>query len=277
MIEWLEKYYFDLINCKYRESCKKAARIKAGDLFYPVPPKVLCINPKIIFLAMEPSGAWAKNDIDARNQINNGLRCYWSHLGDFTVHFSARTILDESFGRNHCYDYYITNMAKCALKVKDAKKSQFKRWKNCQNILKYELEYILKERPHIEFPIFISIGNAPRDWFKNNPLIISTDNGIRNIKIKDKILHYSKSKLHINLDKYLLNDPALNDICESELLSTKEKLYKFVINERKKSPIGAEKALQEVEKDKYLTLYSKLAIVYRETLKKHLNETSKKI
>jgi len=259
MIEWIEKYYYDLVNCKYRECCKRAAEINTGHLFYPIPPKVFCTNPKIIFFAMEPSSSFAKNNIDARNKINNGFRCYWYHLGDFTLHFSARSILQEIFGEKYYNDYYITNMAKCALEGTKANKSRPKRWKNCQEILKHELEYILKERTHREFPIFISVGNEPKKYLKNNPLFISTNNGIRNIKIIDNILHYSIQFLPINLKK-LLNDQALNNICKSELSIIKEKLYHFVINETRRSPIGTEKALKEIKNDEYLILYSKLAI-----------------
>ena len=167
MIEWIEKYYYDLVNCKYRECCKRAAEINTGHLFYPIPPKVFCTNPKIIFFAMEPSSSFAENDIDARNKINNG---------------------------------------------------------------------------------------------------------IRNMKIKDNILHYSKGKLHINLKYILDNDHVINNKCKSDLSIIKNKLYHFVKNVTRKSPIGTGQALKEIENDKYLIWYSKLAIAYREILKRHLKE-----
>ena len=277
MKKWIDKFYYNLLYCKNRGRCMENSDIKPDDVFFPIPPKVFGINPKIIFFAMEPSSSFALNNEDALNQVSKGVRCFWYHLGDFTLHFSAKTALTEIFGEKFSSDYYITNIAKCALKVEQAKINPNSRRKYCQNILKQELEYIIKNRSKNDYPIFISVGSEPKKWISKNPMAISTKDGNFVLQVKDSVYHYSKGKLHLNLPKLLLKNEWLNEKWKSELSATKEKLYNFVKREIALSPTGTDKALKEANNDYYLAKYSQLAIAYIGIIKRIFDKNDKKI
>lgn len=261
---WANEFYKGLRSCVNKTKCMHAAGLSKKTVFFPLIPKVVASKPRIVLLGMEPSGSWATNNEDARSQEEDGKRCFWCHLGDFTLHFSVREALTEVFGRKYSNEYYITNMAKCALIVKEAKNSQGLRWNYCSSIVKSELEHVYREYDGAHLPTVISIGKAPQRYLSKHPLgIMHSSSGLITIKVHNTIMHYSKNWLGKNLEKVLLCDPSLATRCNKESSVMKKNLGAFIQDVAGPEVFGTEKVRVEMANDVMLSLYAKLSCVYK--------------
>jgi hypothetical protein len=255
----------------------QASGLPDSGVFFPMPPKIMGSRPKILFLAMEPSGSWATSNDDALKQIEFGKRCYWCHLGDFTLQFSIREALTEVLGVTYSNEYYITNMGKCALIVANAKKSQSYRWSNCFSVLKSELEHVYRESYATDPPVVISIGEGPRTYLNKHPLYIDTSSGITEIKVHGSILHYSKNWLRKRIDNYLIDNPSLAMRCNDELSAIRSQLVSFIRTVSGPQVHGTEKVKNELRSDYLLSLYARLSCVYKHMLIRCLKDHSRRI
>jgi hypothetical protein len=264
---WANEFYKGLRSCVNRTKCMQAAGLSKKAVFFPLIPKVVASKPRIVLLGMEPSGSWATDNKDARRQEEAGKRCFWCHLGDFTLHFSVREALTEVFGRKYSNEYYIANMAKCALIVAVARNSQGLRWNYCSSIVKNELEHVYREYDDSNLPIVISIGNAPRDYLKSHHLHIRNSSAcLIEIKAHNTIPHYSKHWLRNRIDKVLLDNPSLAMRCDSESSVMKKKLAVFIQDVAGPQVFGTEDVRKQMASEVLFSLYAKLSCVYKYSL-----------
>jgi hypothetical protein len=264
---WANAFYKGLRSCVNKTQCMQASGLSEKDVFFPIIPKVVASKPRIILLGMEPSGSWAMSNEDAQSQEEAGKRCFWCHLGDFTLHFSVRAALTEVFGSKYSNEYYIANMAKCALIVAVARNSQGLRWNYCSSIVKNELEHVYREYDDSHLPTVISIGKAPQLYLRKHPLCIMNPlAGLIEIKAHNTIPHYSKHWLRNRIDKVLLDNPSLAMRCDSESSVMKKKLVAFIHDVAGPQVFGTEQVGKEMANDVMLSHYAKLSYVYKYSL-----------
>jgi hypothetical protein len=271
--KWNVNFYRELQQCPHNTKCRIGAGIGVNDVFIPLPPKVIGTIPRIIVLAMEPSGFGALNNNDAENQIANGKRCFWSHLGNMTLHYSIQEALSLRCGENNRYDYYITNLAKCSMKVKNAQKNRKDNYELCFTNVKKELTYILAHCDSIQ-PLVLTMGKEPYNFLQKkygedkSSLLVALPDRYAKISLQPLgfLLHNSPSKLHINIDNYWKKHGKPEGY--EKILKTHEaKLKKFVQaydNDRN----DLEEAIDAIQKPLKLRRHAELAIVYQQQLSK---------
>lgn len=90
---------------------------------------------RYIFVAMEPSfGHWAKDEKDAEEKIRNGFRNFIFSWEDFIFHYCITKYLSPS--------YFVTDISKAAMKVKDANRWRNKIYPKWIELLKEEIEIV---------------------------------------------------------------------------------------------------------------------------------------
>ena len=152
----------------------------------PVPSKIV----DYIFVGMEPSlGGWTnkKNQQqDAIQQVNDGFKNFLLSDKDLLLHFAIRQYLLKSRQL-----YHITDIAKGALLVKDAKKLRSKRYPIWEKSLVNEFKLLSKNTTKI-----ISIG-ADKDQIQTLNNIVGNDSfstilhfGAHSTNLRAKIQEY---------------------------------------------------------------------------------------
>ena len=125
-----------------------------------------------IFVAMEPSfGTWAKTENEAQNKIDSGFRNFIDSWDVMAFHYCISSYLSTS--------YYITDISKAAMKVKNANKNRdwiFLKWKN---LLVEEIDIIASNKCKL-----IPVGHKANDYISEH---------FSNYSVLDRILHYSCS------------------------------------------------------------------------------------
>ena len=132
------------------EACKNDDRIdpkirdwwKQG-VFFPlrgVGPEPCGLPVRYLLVAQEPSAAWAKGKMDvARKKVRDGFKNFNVTRGDFVIRWAAHNWLvnkaEEAF--------FITDLAKCTVAGKDARKTMERRYPNCHPFLHREVEAFL--------------------------------------------------------------------------------------------------------------------------------------
>ena len=130
-----------------------------------LPPKKV----PYIFIGMEPSfGKWAKSEIEAKEKISSGFVNFYSSKEDFILHYSIQKYLSN--------EYYITDVSKIAMLVKNANEIRPLIYPYWQNHLKEEIQLFQCDGGEI-----FSIGNTPQKVLD----YIFPSRSIR------KIMHYS--------------------------------------------------------------------------------------
>jgi len=91
-----------------------------------------------IFICMEPSfGPWAKNREDAENKLRDGHINFLDGYNAMILHYAIRNYLCKN-GQS----YYITDLAKGSMLVKDANVNRIARYKNWYPILLEEINLV---------------------------------------------------------------------------------------------------------------------------------------
>jgi hypothetical protein len=125
-----------------------------------------------IFVAMEPSfGTWARTEIEAQGKIDAGFRNFIDSWDVMAFHYCISEYLSAS--------YYITDISKAAMKVKNAEKYREWIYKQWADILKEEIELIASKRCKI-----IPVGHTANNFISER---------FSDYRILDSVLHYSWS------------------------------------------------------------------------------------
>ena len=125
-----------------------------------------------VLVGMEPSlGRWASNRDEARKKIERGFKNFTWSAEDFILHFCIKNYLCTG-GRT----YYITDLSKGAMLVREAADQRRERYEKWYPLLKKELQVVAKPGAPI-----ISIGQEAGNFLSKNGLCGH----------KETILHYS--------------------------------------------------------------------------------------
>lgn len=93
-----------------------------------------------ILVGSEPSfGGWASDMEQAREKIENGYKNFATSFEDFIFHYCVRTFLCQND-----QTYYLTDLSKGAMKIRDAKPQRVKRYEKWLPLLKEELRLTVK-------------------------------------------------------------------------------------------------------------------------------------
>lgn len=158
---------------KLVEEIKKKFRLDKKTIYLPnlIPNK----KTDYIFIAMEPSLKWAKNDVkEAEKWISSGFKNFIYSMEDFILRYSIQNYLKTT-------SYYITDISKAAMSVKLANENRKKIYHLWIDLLIEEIKIIANKNLKI-----IAIGNTA-EYFINKYL----KQELKNPVIFDKILHYS--------------------------------------------------------------------------------------
>ncbi len=135
-----------------------------------------------IFVAMEPSfGAWANNEDEAQEKIDSGFRNFIDSWDVMAFHYCISNYLSKS--------YYITDISKAAMKVRDATINRdwiYIKWKD---LLNEEIDIIASCNCKL-----IPVGDKANDFISEH---------LSKYRILNKILHYS-----VTAAKYRKNEPV---------------------------------------------------------------------
>lgn len=138
------------------------------DMVY-LPNKLPTKKVPYIFIAMEPSfGRWAKSEIEAKEKISNGFVNFYLSKEDFILHYCIQKYLST--------EYYITDVSKIAMLVKNADEIRPLIYPYWINHLKEEIQLFQSDGGEI-----FSIGNTPKK---------ELDYVFPSISVR-KIMHYS--------------------------------------------------------------------------------------
>lgn len=173
------------------EERMKARAEADGDVFLPNPEPSGPVE--YVFIAMEPSlGGWvrsrdeAKAKAEARAKVEAGYRNFVTSIGDFILHFSIRQYLCRPDQR-----YYITDLTKGAMWVKNARVESYKRYDRWNDLLLEELDLVAASGAHV-----FAVGDKPDDYLKvrSFPKPMTKE-----IQYSGKVIHYSdQAAMHRN-------------------------------------------------------------------------------
>lgn len=266
-------------DCPYKDCCRKSAGITGKDeVFIPLPPKVVGTIPRIIVLAMEPSGDWAKNNKEAKKQIKEGKRCFWNHLGNLTLHYSIQEALVCWHDESCRFDYYITNLGKCAMKVKNAETGREERWGACLGNVKKELRHVLSLRDNDRVqPIVFTMGKEPYEWLRRmhrkdeSSLRVTLPHKHPVVSLFPEGGHLLHNAAIRNFETYWNKLRGRPEDLDKRLVTEKVNLAHFVQGAYTADPTGLEKAIHSINsansaKLDIYAIYAKLAMVYHEQL-----------
>ncbi|MHB0929333.1 MAG: hypothetical protein ACYC3W_10630 [Candidatus Nanopelagicales bacterium] len=123
-----------------------------------------------IFVAMEPSfGTWARTEFEAQKKIDAGFKNFIDSWDVMAFHYCASNYLSQS--------YYITDISKAAMKVKNADKYRDWIYQKWSVLLKEEIEIVGNKRCRL-----VPVGFKAKLFIKEV---------LPNYSILDDILHYS--------------------------------------------------------------------------------------
>ncbi len=151
-----EKEYKELERCFEH-------RVELDRLRYPNSVFLPNVPPNgpvdFVFIGMEPSyDKWAKDRLDAEQQIASGYRNFMYSLEDFILHYCIRRYL--------CNDgstYYITDLSKGAMNTKIADTEREERYQNWYPLLQKELSLVAKYNTKL-----IAIGKSVEQFLSDN-------------------------------------------------------------------------------------------------------------
>ncbi len=113
--------------------------LTAERLFYPMPTVGPLPDPskrvRYLVVAQEPSGSWARNNVDAQSKIEAGFLCFMRSPGDYALQYALEHWLVDTERES----YQISDLAKCALRVKAANVTRLRRYRNCESYLGHEV------------------------------------------------------------------------------------------------------------------------------------------
>jgi hypothetical protein len=158
---------------KYSSLVKKFSRLakSEGNIYLPTirPPRQV----DYVFIGMEPSlGHWSKTPQEAEEKIGRGFKDFAFSVGDFILHHCIR----EYLCRNQSSTYYVTNLSKGAMTVREANDNPVERWERWLPLLRDELTLVQKRTTR-----FVAIGRSVD--------IFLASKGFSNVHT---ILHYSQ-------------------------------------------------------------------------------------
>jgi hypothetical protein len=159
---------FDTKYARLKERFQREAE-KEGSIYLP------CVKPPrpvdFVFIGMEPSlGRWAKTKQEASDKIGQGFKDFALSTEDFILHYCVRKYLCRSD------NYYVTNIAKGAMLVKQANEQRIDRYRRWYPLLIREMELVSNDGARI-----IAIGKTVKHFLEVN--------SHRNVPV---ILHYSQ-------------------------------------------------------------------------------------
>ncbi len=168
-----------------------------------------------IFITMEPSfGRWAHDETEAKRRIMSGYKNFHWSIEDFIIQYTISEYLSESF--------YMTDISKVAMRVKDANKLRQDVYPKWIEHLKDEISLFGNEDAKLFF-----VGRVVEMWLSE----------IFNDKCHQCILHYSA--LAANKRKELCKEsPAeFREFCRSKL-PTRENFLEFILKRLQQIEIG---------------------------------------
>jgi len=114
----------------------KTAADTEGSVYIPnIPPPS---HARYVFAAMEPSlGRWGINPTQRVAYLRNGMTNFAWSMGDFALHYCARTYLC-----NPGESYHITDLSKGAMLVAQASRDRQQRWLRWLPLLQRELSVV---------------------------------------------------------------------------------------------------------------------------------------
>ena len=142
-----------------------------GNVYLPIirPPRQV----DYVFIGMEPSlRHWAKTPQEAEEKVGRGFKDFAFSVGDFILHHCIR----EYLCRNQGSTYYVTNLSKGAMTVREANDNPVERWERWLPLLRNELTLVRKRTTRL-----VAIGKSVD--------IFLASKGFSNIHT---ILHYSQ-------------------------------------------------------------------------------------
>jgi len=111
-----------------------------------------------VFIGSEPSlGLWGPTLEEAQNKIDMNFKNFSWSMGDFVLHYAIREYLCANSGRS----YYITDLSKGAMSIRDAGEKATDRYTQWLPLLIDEFKLFTKDTT-----VFISIGNVARNFLK---------------------------------------------------------------------------------------------------------------
>lgn len=154
----------------YLERCFESKAEKEGSVYLPT------IRPKeqadFVFIAMEPSlGRFARNAGEANEKIEQGFKDFALSVRDFILHYCVREYLCPT-GKT----YYVTNLSKGAMLVKQANDQRNKRYRQWLPLLIKEMNLVSKGSTRL-----VAIGKCVKDFLDKN-----------NVKSIFHVPHYSQ-------------------------------------------------------------------------------------
>lgn len=124
-----------------------------------------------IFITMEPSfDRWAKNEKDAKEKIDNGFRNFILSWDDFIFHYCITNYLSHS--------YFVTDISKAAMKVKNANRWRNKIYPKWKEPLKKEIEIVGQN----DYKLII-VGKSAKKFISKHKEL--------NRKVLKTVLHFS--------------------------------------------------------------------------------------
>jgi len=158
-----EKALVESIRCRI-----KSEEPECKVVYLPVP----MANAKVdyILIAMEPSFRhWAKTEGEAEEKVQKGFRSFIKSWDDFAFLYSVSQFLSPS--------YYVTDVSKAAMKVKDANKYRECIYRESVQYLQEEINIVGKPDSEI-----LCVGRAVHAFLKDRmPGVVG----------KSPLLHYS--------------------------------------------------------------------------------------
>lgn len=113
--------------------------LSAEPLFIPMPTAGALPDARkpvrYLVVAQEPSGSWARDNEQARKRMAAGLLCFMRSAGDFALQYALERWLIDPAQES----YLLTDLAKCALRVKAADATRLRRYRNCAPFLRDEV------------------------------------------------------------------------------------------------------------------------------------------
>ncbi len=125
---------------------------------------------EFIFVAMEPSfGAWARTEMEAQRKVDAGFLNFIDSWDVMAFHYCISEYLSAS--------YYITDISKAAMKVKNAERYREWIYEQWADLLKEEMEIVASDRSKI-----IPVGHTANDFISGR---------FNDYPILESVLHYS--------------------------------------------------------------------------------------
>ena len=177
------------------------------------------------FITMEPSfKRWTEDEEDARRQIRAGFRNFIFSYEDFILHYAIRKFLCDKKEK-----YYLTDLSKGAMSVRQAKNQRVQRYLRWLPLLREEIDLISTRRTQV-----ICVGRSPHDF-------LARHGEKYGLHADHHILHYSPNAAAYRMDAVRADPQGFKKFRkknhgEELQLNAKTLLNKYNIPERFKIP-----------------------------------------